>query len=126
MKILIDMNLSPRWQMLLQAAGISAVHWSDLGSGGAPDTEIAAFAADNGFVILTCDLDFGAILAATNGGRPSVVQLRAADVSVEAIGSRVIAGLQRVESELETGALVTIDADRMRLRLLPLRYRESD
>jgi predicted nuclease of predicted toxin-antitoxin system len=32
MKLLVDMNLSPRWVNLLAEAGIDAVHWSALGS----------------------------------------------------------------------------------------------
>jgi hypothetical protein len=45
MKLLVDMNLSPRWVHLLTAAGIEAAHWSTLGAANAPDAEIMAFAA---------------------------------------------------------------------------------
>jgi predicted nuclease of predicted toxin-antitoxin system len=79
-----------------------------------------AYAADNDFVVITHDLDFSAILAATHGGKPSVVQLRSAAVSVETIGKRLIVALRLAEHELETGALVTIAPDRTRVRLLPL------
>jgi predicted nuclease of predicted toxin-antitoxin system len=34
------MNLSPEWQPLLQENGFEAVHWSAIGAGNAPDTEI--------------------------------------------------------------------------------------
>jgi hypothetical protein len=40
MKILIDMNLSPRWQKFLTEAGLQAAHWSELGAGDAPDLDI--------------------------------------------------------------------------------------
>jgi predicted nuclease of predicted toxin-antitoxin system len=36
-----------------------------------------AYALANNFVVLTHDLDFGTILAATQGNKPSVVQIRA-------------------------------------------------
>ncbi|MFM9968875.1 MAG: DUF5615 family PIN-like protein [Burkholderiales bacterium] len=36
MKILVDMNLSPRWVQMIRAAGIDAEHWSDLGSPAKP------------------------------------------------------------------------------------------
>ena len=39
-------------------------------------------------------LDFSAILAATHGEKPSVVQIRADDVSPDVIGLRVIAALE--------------------------------
>jgi len=31
MKVLLDMNLSPRWVSLLVDAGMEAVHWSHIG-----------------------------------------------------------------------------------------------
>ena len=31
MKLLLDMNLSPRWVGVLPAAGFEAIHWSDVG-----------------------------------------------------------------------------------------------
>src|SRR5262249_6771498 len=43
----------------------------------ASDAELMQWAATNGYIVLTADLDFGAILAATRDARPSVVQIRA-------------------------------------------------
>lgn len=80
MKLLVDMNLSPRWAGMLADAGIEAAHWSTLGANNAPDSEIMAYARVNDYVVLTHDLDFSAILAATHGEKPSVVQIRAEDV----------------------------------------------
>lgn len=31
MKLLVDMNLSPRWVKLLADADIEAIHWSSIG-----------------------------------------------------------------------------------------------
>ena len=45
MKLLIDMNLSPRWIAVLASAGIESVHWSTLGKRDARDTEIISYAA---------------------------------------------------------------------------------
>lgn len=120
MKLLVDMNLSPRWVVALADAGIEAVHWSMLGAMNAPDPEIMAYATDNDYVVLTHDLDFGAILAATHGEKPSVVQIRAEDVSPDVIGAQVVAALRQMASELEEGALLTVDPNRTRLRVLPL------
>ena len=46
MKLLVDMNLSPRWVETFSRAGIEAVHWSSLGVANAPDSEIMAFEAN--------------------------------------------------------------------------------
>ncbi|MFM2042136.1 MAG: hypothetical protein RLY86_712 [Pseudomonadota bacterium] len=79
MTLLVDMTLSPRRVGLSTGVGLQATHWSQLGPGDAPDADIMAFARGHGLVVLTHDLDFGAILAAPEGDRPSVVRLRAAD-----------------------------------------------
>jgi predicted nuclease of predicted toxin-antitoxin system len=124
MKLLVDMNLSPRWVAVLVDAGFEAAHWSTLGAKNAPDPEIMAYAKINDFVVLTHDLDFGAILAATHGEKPSVVQIRAENVSPGVIAAQVIAALRQMASELEEGALLTVDANRTRLRVLPLQARD--
>jgi len=118
-KLLVDMNLSPRWLGVLFEAGIEAAHWSMLGAQNAPDSEIMAYARVNGYVVLTHDLDFSAILAATQGEKPSVVQIRAEDVSPDVIAKQVIAALRQMATELEDGALLTIEPNRTRLRVLP-------
>jgi predicted nuclease of predicted toxin-antitoxin system len=120
MKLLVDMNLSPRWIELLKSSGVEAVHWSVIGKANAPDTEIMAYAKTNDWIVLTHDLDFSAILAVTQGEKPSVVQIRADDINLNIIGAQVVTALRQMESELEAGALLTIDTSRTRLNLLPL------
>jgi len=78
------------------------------------------FARQQGYVLLTHDLDFGAILAATRGQKPSVVQLRSENLGIEIIGRSVIDALHEVAADLDDGALVTIDPGRTRVRVLPL------
>ena len=119
MKLLVDMNLSPRWVPFLREAGWKAVHWSTTGRANASDSEIMAFAAANDYVVLTCDLDFAAILAASHHKKPSVAQIRAEDLSPNVIGAQIVAALRSVRAELEAGALLTIESDRTRLRVLP-------
>ena len=120
MKLLVDMNLSPNWVAHLQLAGLTAVHWSAIGRPDAPDTEIMAYAADHGYVVVTHDLDFGTILAATRGTKPSVVQVRADNLDPVAIGGPLVAALKQMAAELAEGALLTVDPRRTRLTLLPL------
>jgi predicted nuclease of predicted toxin-antitoxin system len=121
MKLVVDMNLSPRWVSFLGEADVEAIHWSGIGAANAPDSTIMSYARLNGLIVLTHDLDFGAILAATRGAAPSVVQIRSENVSPDAIGLQVIAALQQMGPELEEGALLTIDPKQTRMRLLPLR-----
>jgi len=120
MKLLVDMNLSPDWVQPLENAGWEAQHWSTLGDPRATDATIFVFAAERGWVIFTHDLDFGAILAHTRAGRPSVFQVRARDVSPAFLAPLVIRTLRQLTAQLEAGALVTLDEARQRVRLLPL------
>ena len=120
MKLLIDMNLSPRWVSYLSMSGIDAVHWSSIGPNDAPVPFIMTYARENQFTVLTHDLDFGAILAATQGQKPSVIQVRAENLSPEIIGPHIVAAIRQLGPELEQGALVTLDPNRTRVRVLPL------
>ncbi len=120
MKLLIDMNLSPQWAPFLDQNGFPAVHWSAVGSYSATDSEIMAYAAEKDLVIFTHDLDFGALLAATKAGTPSVIQIRSQDVWPHSMGALVLRSLNAVRSHLEIGALVTIEPSRHRIRLLPV------
>lgn len=78
------------------------------------------WAAENGYVILSADLDFGAMLAPFKGLGPSIIQIRSDNLSPNAIGSAVINALRQTKQELTEGALVSLDAVRARLRILPL------
>ena len=124
MKLLVDMNLSPRWVRVLTAAGFEAIHWSKLGLANAPDHEIMAYAEENGYVVFTNDLDFGVILAETQAERPSVVQVRVGILRPNVIGKQVAETLRQLGDELERGALVSIDPKKTRARVLPLKPRE--
>jgi predicted nuclease of predicted toxin-antitoxin system len=121
-RIIVDMNLPPRWVPVLQAEGWETVHWSSIGAAGAADAEILKYAKDAGYLVMTHDLDFGAILAATEGNAPSVVQVRTQDVFPEAVGRLVIAAIRQFENQIEKGVLISVDESRSRARLLPLRF----
>ena len=120
MKILIDMNLSPRWVEAFMAAGLEAAHWFAIDDPRASDRSIMEWAQNNGYIVFTHDLDFGAILAATQASGPSVIQIRTENVLPEDAGEAVIAAVQRFKDVLEQGALISIDPARARARILPL------
>ena len=120
MKLLIDMNLSPAWVSVFQEAGIEAVHWSQVGNTNASDDEIMKWAKANGYVILTHDLDFGSILAATNADFPSVIQFRTQNINPSYAKKFVLSMLSKFANHLEKGSLITVDENKSRVRILPL------
>jgi predicted nuclease of predicted toxin-antitoxin system len=121
MKIVVDMNLSPEWTTVFAASGWAAVHWSQIGDPSAPDRVVMEWARANGHAVFTHDLDFGSVLAATQAEGPSVIQVHAQDVLPSHLGELVVRVLLRHESEIASGALISIDELGSRVRLLPLR-----
>ena len=120
MKIVIDMNLSPTWRATLEAGGHIAAHWSAIGDPRASDREIMNWARANGHLVFTHDLDFSAILASTNAAGPSVIQMRSQEVLPQSMGQTILDALHQFASDLEQGAIITIEDDRLRVRILPL------
>ena len=122
MRILIDMNLTPRWVQHLNGAGHEAYHWSSLGSPSAKDREICEYARLHEYVLLTNDLDFPQILAHTRDARPSVVLLRGEPLVPEFRGRALLQALADCKKDLAHGAIVSLDwSDAPRARVLPLR-----
>ncbi len=56
MKLLVDMNLSPRWALFLAASKVETVQWSSVGAVTAADTVIMVYAREHGYIVLTHDL----------------------------------------------------------------------
>ncbi len=120
MKILVDMCLSPTWIEYLAGQGIEAQYWSQVGDPRAPDRAIMEFARQNELVLFTHDLDFGNILAATRARGPSVIQVRTEDPVPEVMGVLVASAIVEHAAHLVDGALITVEPDRMRVRILPI------
>jgi len=123
MKLLLDMNLSPTWVRFLEENGFEAVHWSTTGEPTATDAVIMAWARNRGFVVVTHDLDFSALLASTEAVGPSVIQVRTQDVLPDAVGSDVVRVLRDHRAAQDEGAIVSIDELASRVRVLRIRRR---
>lgn len=120
MKLLIDMNLSPKLVDMFTNKGIKTNHWYKIGKLNAPDTEILSYAKQNNFIILTCDLDFSAILSATHDLKPSVIQLRLHKIDYALVVELVYMAIMQNSDDLMKGAILSIDTGKARLRILPL------
>lgn len=121
MRLLIDMNLTPRWVSFLTKAGHDTIHWSSRGPSTARDREIFDYARQNGFIVLTNDLDFPQILAHTRESGPSVILLRGEPLVPETRGAALLRALRDCQGELSKGAILSLDwSGRARARLLPL------
>ena len=121
MRLVVDVNLPPKWVEFLATRGIEAVHWSQVGDLRATDATIMTWARDGGYVVLTSDLDFSVMLATSDASGPSVLQVRAQDVLPESIGDQVVQVLREQSEAMESGAIITIDEIAARVRILPIR-----
>ncbi|MCP4589845.1 MAG: hypothetical protein GY842_03805 [bacterium] len=120
MKLVIDMNLTPDWVGVIAQIGFEAVHWAQVGDPKAPDEEILEWASRNDRVIFTNDLDFSRLVALTRATGPSILQIRGRRLLPEDSGELVARALSKCQEELEAGALVVIDENTWRARILPI------
>ncbi|KMO20051.1 DUF5615 family PIN-like protein [Methylobacterium platani] len=120
MRIVVDMNLTPAWVPYLASLGHDAVHWSEVGAQDAPDTDIIEWARASDRIVMTADLDFGIALAQSDAAAPSVIQLRTGATLPGRVGPLVARAIDGARADLLSGALLTIETGRVRLRPLGL------
>lgn len=121
MKFLVDQNLSPLIAVGLSQAGHDTVHTRDLGLERASDAVVLARALAEGRIVVSADTDFGTLLAASRADGPSVVLIRrTSDRSAHRLLAVLLANLAAAEEALAEGAIVVLEDDRVRIRLLPL------
>ena len=77
------------------------------------------WAKEQGYVVFTHDLDFGALLAASKDAGPSVIQVRTQNVMPSVIGSIVVNAINKFMAEIQSGSLISIDTHKARVRILP-------
>ncbi len=70
-------------------------------------------------MVVTHDLDFSALLAATRAIGPSVIQVRTQDVLPNALQRVLIHAIKQFNDQLEKRALISVDPQRARARVLP-------
>lgn len=121
MRFLVDNNLSPRLDSLLNGAGHDAVHLREIADPSCSNESVFELAAASDRVILAQDTDFGTILAGRAVLRPSVVLVRRNAKSTESVFEVVLTGnLSTIQADLDAGAIVVFDDARIRVRRLPL------
>jgi predicted nuclease of predicted toxin-antitoxin system len=119
-KLLADMGISMTTVRALREAGEEVVHLQEQGLHKMPDDQILVKAIREQRVVITCDLDFGDLLAASGGSVPSVVLIRTRNQTPKAVTPRLFQILQTYHSALEAGAVVIVEDGGSRLRRLPI------
>ena len=120
MKLLLDMNIPLKYANLLKEKDFEVLHWTEVGEPKTLDSHIMAYAREHNLIVLTYDLDFSAILSTTRDLKPSVVQIRATLPDAAQVVELTAAAILQNEINLQSGAILTIDFKKSRVRLLPL------
>jgi len=121
MKFLLDMGISPGVGEFLKQEGHESAHLSDEGLGELEDSEILKKARLTQSVLLTHDLDFGDLLAASGEALPSVVIFRLRNMRPEHVALRMKDVLSQSREALRRGAIISLDETSLRVRLLPIK-----
>lgn len=120
MKFLGDMGLSQSCIRWLREQGHEAVHLRELGLQRMPDPLILAKSVSDGFIPLTMDLGFGALLAANQQRLPSVVIFRLDDETPKNVNRHLKNILDQYAGQLSAGALLSVRENLIRIRILPI------
>lgn len=121
LRLLADMNISPKTVAALQQRGWDIIRVSELLSVDATDAEILDFARHEEKVVVTQDLDFSALLALGGRDRPSLITLRLSVSDPEIVTQRLLEVLPRIEPVLQEGCAVTVEEVSVRVRKLPIK-----
>ena len=105
---------------MLRAENVDALHVGDIGLAKAFDEEILARARDEGVVVVTLDADFHALMALSGSNSPSVIRVRIEGLHAEELTEVLLRVLGACSEALESGALVSVEPQRVRVRRLPL------
>ena len=114
------MGISPRAADFLKDLGHEASHLHEQRLDTLPDPEILVKARDEHAVLLTHDLDFADLVAASGARLPSVVIFRLRSMRPENVSRYLGILLDQHGDSLREGAVVSVTESRIRLRPLPL------
>src|SRR5919108_1691393 len=120
MKFLADMGISPRVVSALREHGHDAVHLQERGLGRMTDGDILVKAREEERVLLTHDLDFGELLAASGDKLPSVIIFRLKDMRADNVNFHLFKILEKQSVALEKGVVCSVTERKVRIRELPI------
>lgn len=120
MRLLLDQGLPRSAFSLLIQRGIDTIHVSEIGMSTAEDADIIKKAQEEKRIVITLDADFHSLLALNNFSTPSVIRIRIQRLRALALTELILDVIDRCRVDLEQGAAVTVEPNRIRIRRLPL------
>jgi len=120
MKFMLDMGISPKTAVFLRNLGYDAIHLHDLKSDRSTDPAVMQMARNEERILLTHDLDFGELIAASGANAPSVIIFRLRNMNPKNDNRFRNGIITEHRDALEKGAIVSVTEGQVRVRLLPL------
>jgi predicted nuclease of predicted toxin-antitoxin system len=120
MKLLLDQGLPLSAAALLRDAGMDTIHVGEIGMSQAEDAEIIQKARVEERVVVTLDADFHTLLALNEAASPSVIRVRIERLRAQALTDLLLMVIAECEEDLEQGAAIAVEPNRIRIRRLPL------
>ena len=122
MRFIADMGISPKIVDSLQHRGHQATHLQDEGLYSLADPDILKKARREKCIVLTHDLDFGDLIAASGADLPSVVIFRLRNMRPENVDQYLLKVISQYSEPLENGAIIIVSEGRIRIRELPFQF----
>ena len=120
MRFLADMGISHRTVRFLREMGHEVIHLYERGLERLSDADVLAMARDDGYVLLTHDLDFGELVAESGARLPSVITFRLRSMRPGNVNRHLHALLEQHGEKLLGGVMVTVSEGSIRVRRLPI------
>ncbi|NJL28376.1 MAG: DUF5615 family PIN-like protein [Thermoanaerobaculia bacterium] len=120
MRFLLDQGLPRSATGNLRDRGFDAVHVGEIGLETASDELILERSRQENRVAVTLDADFHALLALSGAATPSVIRFRIEGLRGPELVALLMTVLDKCTEDLQAGAVVTVQEQRIRLRRLPM------
>jgi predicted nuclease of predicted toxin-antitoxin system len=120
MRFLADMGISLITVAWLREQGHEAVYLPEIGWQRAEDSAILAKARDEGYILLTLDLDFGYLMAISKANLPNVILFRLGNETAEIVTKRLSDVLECCAEMLDQGTFLSVRESTIRITRLPL------
>ncbi|GIX08034.1 MAG: hypothetical protein KatS3mg115_2437 [Candidatus Poribacteria bacterium] len=124
-RFLADMGISPFTVQQLRDQGYDALHLHEGGFERLSDEAVLEKARQEGWILLTHDLDFSQLLAQAGAKGPSVILFRLADMRPESVSRHLGLVLEQAAEDLRRGAVVSVREDQIRVRPPPIQDQEE-
>ena len=106
-----------RW---LRSEGHDAIHLREQSLQRLADPQVFTKSIEEDWVLLTFDLDFGEIAALSKGKPGKVIVFRLRNTRAANVIARLSSVISDCRAELDSGAVVSVEDARYRVRLLPI------